>query len=128
MDGLWLKFGDFIDSLAFLPIACSLIILVWFSLVWRIGEASGWHRLTKRYVVQDWEDLRWNFTSGRIGRHVSRGRLGDYLVATSQEGLVVRFSFMFRFSNRPIYIPWDRIAEIEMRDSIWVKQDEVASR
>ena len=81
----------------------------WLAITWTIGRLSGWHYLAERFPNRHEPPLKeFAWRSGRMGALGARfNRVLTLSVCPS--GIRFAVFWMFAASNRPFFVPWDRI-------------------
>lgn len=81
----------------------------WLAITWMIGWLSGWHKLADHFPNRPETALKeFSWRSGRMGALGSRYK-NILTFGVCRSGLRISVFWMFAASNRPFFVPWDRI-------------------
>lgn len=89
------------------PLAFLLLFPVfWILVVRQLAWSSGWVDLAKSYPATHFDGPKRGFQSAMVGRVQHNSTL---IIGADEGGLFLDALLPFRFSHRPLYIPWTAV-------------------
>lgn len=94
-------------------------LIIWFVVLWTLVMSlmsiiSGWRKLSLLYpapqTVNDDSSLRFSMCSLRMG-FISYNSIAD--ITFTHSGIVFKVMKIFSFMHKPIFIPYEKISDVE---------------
>ena len=101
--------------------------LLWTTIVYLISRLGGWARLAEQFPAPGPVTGKvFNWCSARFG--IFANYRNSLTITVSADGLHMQPLIFFRIGHEPVFIPWDAVTDIWLRDMMLFKSIQVGVR